>query len=272
MASVQNILNTASQYLGTNNYNNYCEAFVEQSMLGHTGVYPSAASAWQSQKGVQGTKGMQPGDSVYFAPDKSNNFYGHTGIYAGNGQFISATYNGVKQVDLNQWMQSTGQKLLGYVPSGQEGRGIVKAATVHGGALNNQMALAGNTPDDQQAQLQAQFAQQKAQLAHQQVAEQAAVAQSAQAIPPMTTEKSTQPAYTPSPIATQTPTDNTIQKPAQYPYANYLLPTNQQPTQPQNMQASPQAAPISPITISRPTDYTKPQQNLNPQQPQPGGN
>lgn len=273
MSSVQNILNTASNYLGTTDYNNYCEAFVEQSMLGHTGVYPSAASAWQSQQGsgaVQGTNGIQPGDSVYFAPDASNNYYGHTGIYAGNGQFISATYNGVKQEDIGKWMQSTGQKLLGYVPSGQEGRGIVKAATTHGGILNQQMALSGSAPDTQQQQLQTQFAQQKAQAAQQQAVAQQALDQANSYTPSLSSQTQKQQASTPN---IQPAPALPAQQSAQYPYADYLTPTAKgQAQMPQTTNQQIGAQPFkSNVVVSPPTDLSKPQINLNSQQPTQGG-
>jgi cell wall-associated NlpC family hydrolase len=96
-------------------YDGLCEAYAEQQKHGVTGLYPSAIDCWnQSKNKVQGTAGIRPGDQVFFAPDKSNSGYGHTGIYEGNGQFKSATYNGVQTNDLNHWQQNTGQQLLGY--------------------------------------------------------------------------------------------------------------------------------------------------------------
>jgi hypothetical protein len=96
-------------------YDGLCEAYAEQQKHGVTGIYPSAIAAWnQSKDKVQGLEGIQPGDQIFFAPDKSNSGFGHTGIYQGDGKFTSATYNGVQTNDLNNWQQSTGQQLLGY--------------------------------------------------------------------------------------------------------------------------------------------------------------
>lgn len=138
---MDNILQAASQYLGTQDFNNFCQAFVEKVTQGKTGIYPSAIQAWQSQQNnaVQGTQGLQPGDTVYFSPNASNNGYGHTGVYQGNGKFISATSNGVREYDLNQWQQMTGQQLLGYVPQ-KGGNNHVQKAVQHGQNVNGLLA------------------------------------------------------------------------------------------------------------------------------------
>lgn len=111
------------QYLGSQAWDDYCQKFVEQALYGRSGMYASAIAAWNAQahKAVGGINGAQPGDQVFFSPNAGNGGYGHTGIYMGNNQFLSATDQGVKQLDLNQWQRGTGQKLLGYVPSGQAG-------------------------------------------------------------------------------------------------------------------------------------------------------
>lgn len=105
---------------GDQTYNNYCEKFVEQAVYGKAGMFPTAADAINSysQQGqaFAGTKGIQPGDMVYFAPDQSNSYEGHAGIYTGNNKFVSATDNGVEEYDLNKWQKDTGQQLVGYVP------------------------------------------------------------------------------------------------------------------------------------------------------------
>lgn len=97
-----------------------CQAYVEQQTLGHTGVYPSAVAAWNSQQRNQRTdlQNIKPGDALYFAPDSSNQGFGHAGIFAGydnNGHPImqSALYNGVQNTDLTNW----NQKVLGYIPT-----------------------------------------------------------------------------------------------------------------------------------------------------------
>lgn len=118
-------LDIARSYMGAKAFIGYCQAFVNRVTGGKTSG-ASAIQAWNNapQK-VQGTtQGMQPGDLVYFSPNSSNRGYGHTGIYAGNNQFISATDNGVKQTGLFDWMKETGQKLLGYVPAVERALGF----------------------------------------------------------------------------------------------------------------------------------------------------
>lgn len=118
-------LASAKSFLGDQAYIGYCEAFVEQ--IEGSGVkYPSAIDAWNSQaesgKAVEGLSGIQPGDAIYFTPNAGNGYYGHTGVYSGTDQngepsFISATNTGVQQAPLGAWTQSTGQQVLGYVPT-----------------------------------------------------------------------------------------------------------------------------------------------------------
>lgn len=113
----------ASGDVGDQSYDDYCQQFVEQVTYGKSGIFPNANDAWnsysQSGQAQQGMKGIQPGDLVYFAPDQSNNFEGHTGIYQGSNKFVSATYNGVQSNDLNSWENQTGQQVLGYVKNPQ---------------------------------------------------------------------------------------------------------------------------------------------------------
>lgn len=117
-------LDIARQFLGTKKFIGYCQSFVRQVTGGKT-TGASAIQAWnRAPQKVQGTQGIKPGDLVYFSPNTSNRGYGHTGIYAGNGQFISATNSGIKQTNVLDWMKTTGQRLLGYVPgSGSIGAG-----------------------------------------------------------------------------------------------------------------------------------------------------
>lgn len=107
----------AQKSIGDQSYNGWCQAFVEHATQGKTGLYPSAIAAWQQQqnKAVPGLTGVKPGDPIYFAPNDSNEGYGHTGIYVGDNKFISATDNGVKTYDLNDWSNMTGQQILGYL-------------------------------------------------------------------------------------------------------------------------------------------------------------
>jgi hypothetical protein len=111
------VLALAQKMLGQKDYIGWCQSFVEK--MGGTTSGGTAYQAWQNaQNKVTGTKGMQPGDLVYFSPNQGNNNDGHTGIYAGNNQFISATDSGIMNNDLNNWQTATGQKMLGYVPQG----------------------------------------------------------------------------------------------------------------------------------------------------------
>jgi hypothetical protein len=137
-------LDVANSYYGSQAYDDYCQKFVEQATYGHSNIYDSAIAAWnaQRQNAVAGSiNGAKPGDLVYFSPNEGNKYFGHTGIYMGNNQFISATDNGVQYQDLNKWQKSTGQSLLGYVPAGQNAQSL-------GANLNNnsQALTAGASP------------------------------------------------------------------------------------------------------------------------------
>ena len=277
MANAQQILNTASQYLGTNDYNNYCEAFVEQSVYGKTGMYPSAIDAWvaQQKQAVQGSQGIQPGDTVYFSANKGNGGYGHTGIYIGNNQFISATYNGVQTNDLSKWQQSTGQQLLGYVPTGQSGNGsqIAQFAQSNGQMLNGQMTMAGNAQPNQLPQMMQNFEAQQHIAQSERLMNQAqtdsATGQSfMQQIQPQKGQ-STIPSV---PIQPQTPSQS------QYPYGQYQN-TAGTPTMPSStstttgtQSAQSSSAPAVNATLPNANtsgDLSQPQANLNPNQQQP---
>lgn len=265
--SVQNTLQTASQYLGTQDFNNYCEAFVEQATQGHTGIYPSATQAWiaQQKQAVQGTQGIQPGDTIYFAADKSNGGYGHTGIYIGNGQFISATYNGVKTSDLSKWQQSTGQKLLGYIPSGQQGRGVAQFAMSNGQMLQSQMNEAGSaSPEQMQQLLQKQQAQQHIAQSERLMAQAQTYGNQSQYFLQQGQGQKPQQAIPSVPVV--------LGQQPNYPYSQYLNQPNQ-PQQPASgvAQATPipgqQPTPTLPNSTS--TDFSQPQTNFNPQQKSP---
>jgi len=112
------VLALAQKMLGKKEYIGYCQRFVQK--MGGTTSGGSAIQAWQNaQNKVQGTQGIQLGDLVYLSANQSNKGFGHAGVYAGNNQFVSATDKGITQNDLNKWSQSTGQKILGYVPQGE---------------------------------------------------------------------------------------------------------------------------------------------------------
>lgn len=111
----------AEENLGNQDYDGYCETFQEQ-MSGSPDMGDTAADAWdnyvQKGKAVGGLQDAKAGDLVYFAGDGG---LGHTGIISGkdkngNTTFVSATDNGVENLPVNEWLQSTGQQLLGIVP------------------------------------------------------------------------------------------------------------------------------------------------------------
>ncbi len=110
-------LAAARAKLGTTAYIGLCESFVE-SVNGMGNMGSSAINAWNGAPQLQRTdlQNIRPGDTIYFAPTADNQ-YGHTGIYSGNGNFISATNNGIQEVPIGQWQQQTGQKALGYFSS-----------------------------------------------------------------------------------------------------------------------------------------------------------
>lgn len=103
--------------IGSQAYDDMCEEFVEQAQ-GSSQKYANAITAWTNQQNnaVQGLGGVQPGDTIYFSPNEGNGYNGHTGIYMGNNQFLSATDYGVATNDINNWSNSTGQQILGYIP------------------------------------------------------------------------------------------------------------------------------------------------------------
>lgn len=137
-------LELARKYMGQKNFIGYCQSFVRQVTGGRT-TGASAIQAWtKAPQKVSGIMGIQPGDLVYFDANKSNRGYGHTGIYEGNGKFISATDNGIKSSDIFGWLKSTGQKLLGYVPGTNRAMGS-------GGQGSQQTNMAYVPPTPQQA-------------------------------------------------------------------------------------------------------------------------
>lgn len=111
-------ISNAKQDLGDQSFAGWCESFAEK-MAGKPNMGKSASEAWDnfvSQGKAQTDLGnIQPGNLIYFAPDESNQGDGHVGIYEGDNKFISATYAGVQEWDLNDWQKQTGQQILGYV-------------------------------------------------------------------------------------------------------------------------------------------------------------
>lgn len=114
--STPSYVDKASKEVGKQDYNGLCQGFVD-TMTGNPNRYKSAVEAWNGQldKAHGGLEGIRSGDLLYFNPDASNRDDGHTGIYIGNGQFVSATDYGVKTENVSDWMKKTGQKVLGYI-------------------------------------------------------------------------------------------------------------------------------------------------------------
>lgn len=136
----------AQSHLDDQEFINLCEKFVENSQ-GRSGIYASAIQAWAKQKDnrVEGLQGIKPGDAIYFDADQSNGGYGHTGVYEGNGRFISATSDGVKEYSVAQWEKITGQSVLGYVPGGDYGGGDTYDQPLLGGLRRIRDNATGDT-------------------------------------------------------------------------------------------------------------------------------
>lgn len=137
-------MTNAQRFIGSTGWgtgaNTYCETFTEQ-MTGSGWQGASAIDAWNRQAAQNKTStdlsNLQPGDALYFSPTATNP-YGHTGIYAGNGQFVSATANGIQQYDIGNWLKATGQSLLGFVKE--------PGANGPSGIMGGQKAEGGNQP------------------------------------------------------------------------------------------------------------------------------
>lgn len=105
----------AKKELGKQEYIGYCETFVEKATgSGNQGA--TASDAWNNQqdKAIQGLEGVRPGDKIYFSDP--NNPAGHVGLADQGGNFVSATDNGIQENNINDWMKTTGQQALGYIP------------------------------------------------------------------------------------------------------------------------------------------------------------
>lgn len=111
------ITNAQSQ-LGSPDDNGYCERFVEK-MTGTDKHYTSAVDAWnnyvQQGRAFSDITQAPKGALIYYGPDTSNGDFGHVVVTDGKGNQIGATYNGVQMTPINDWMQQTGQKPLGFV-------------------------------------------------------------------------------------------------------------------------------------------------------------
>ena len=117
------VVSKAKGYIGNQDYNGMCQQFVGD-VTGNKTKGASAVDAWDNNldKAVPNTQGMKAGDMVYLlgnspdAPGQSFDF-GHAGIYEGNGMFISATDNGVKEENLDKWTKDNNQTVIGYIPN-----------------------------------------------------------------------------------------------------------------------------------------------------------
>ncbi len=159
------MFNNLQSLIGNQAFDDLCEKFAEEAVYGHAGMFPNAITGWtqQAKHGVAGPslQGIKPGDLVYFSPNEGNGYNGHTGIYQGNNQFLSATDNGVQLNDLGAWTKSTGQQILGYVPTSNP-QLKQQLSTLHGGSSTGNNVLADQNAaigiDNAQTQQQQQQA------------------------------------------------------------------------------------------------------------------
>lgn len=112
------ILNKAAKYLGSKDFTGLCEKFAETVTQGKTGLYSSAIEAFDRQKDKVRTdiENMPVGSQIFFSANQGNGDYGHTGVASSPSTFVSATNNGVKNLDIAKWEKATGQTVLGYIP------------------------------------------------------------------------------------------------------------------------------------------------------------
>ena len=118
---VANAIAWAKSQLGSQNWNGLCEKFVENA-YGTNGQYLTAQDAY---KVLHTSTNWSPdiGALVWFVPNASNGNVGHVGIYIGQGQFISATYNGVQINSMKSWSTNVASyEGWGDAPSSWPGR------------------------------------------------------------------------------------------------------------------------------------------------------
>lgn len=115
----QDVLQAQGQ-MGSQDENGECQQFVEQMTTGHSGIFPSATAAanyYQQNGQMKPISQAKPGDMIYFSDPSQPD--GHVGIISDtNGDFVSATYNGVQTNNLQSWLNETGQQVLGVVTPG----------------------------------------------------------------------------------------------------------------------------------------------------------
>jgi Domain of unknown function (DUF4189)/NlpC/P60 family len=109
------------QQLGSGQWNGQCEVFVENSF----GTQYQAPDAQTAFNRYHTSTDWNPniGSLVFFVPNNGNGNNGHVGLYVGDGQFISATYSGVKLEDMSAWSSNVATyEGWGDAPSSWPGR------------------------------------------------------------------------------------------------------------------------------------------------------
>jgi cell wall-associated NlpC family hydrolase len=86
---------------GSQQWNGWCERFVENA-FGTSGRYLTAQAAFNALH-ISTNWSPNIGALVWFIPNAGNQRAGHVGIYVGQNYFLSATYSGVKIMDMSYW-------------------------------------------------------------------------------------------------------------------------------------------------------------------------
>ncbi len=111
-------VNNAQQAIGKTDDSGYCQRFAEK-VTNSKEHFPSAVAAWNAYvkqgKAYQDVSKAPPGSLIYYAPDASNEGFGHVAVTDGKGNQIGATYKGVQQDSVQNWQQATKQVPLGFV-------------------------------------------------------------------------------------------------------------------------------------------------------------
>jgi len=94
-----------------------CEAYVEQQLLGHTGVYanPLAATAASDFVRTGDPNTIPAGVAVVFGSAASNAGLGHSGVSLGGGRMRSVWSNGnIEEESIARFVVDNSAPLLGY--------------------------------------------------------------------------------------------------------------------------------------------------------------
>ena len=104
------VVANAEKYIGSNNYDHYCEKFAENA-YNTGGAFPSAKAAYNyalSTKTLQNTPNAPAGALVFF---KGNKQYGHVAISDGKGNVISSGIDGkVQRISLGGLQKKWGDE------------------------------------------------------------------------------------------------------------------------------------------------------------------